>query len=198
MHGRLLNNRIRVMLVCALVAGAAAPGCIFETREPIPPGSGSSSWLTPDFPDKIFANLKSGLEELDGENYNRSLNDIFTFVPLPDDVDQFPAGTYGNWTAEVEKTVVQGIVSDASAISVAFDNLTQTISQGQNAQFESDYTLTVTNAISGVETFKGKARLDMLNGSKGWELIRWEDIERVSGFATWGFLRGRIRQQQGG
>jgi hypothetical protein len=42
--------------------------------------------------------------------------------------------------------------------------------------------------------YKGKAEFRMQDGSKGWQLIQWQDIERSTGFASWGYLRGTLRQ----
>ena len=193
-----MKRSIIVIVMAALLGAGVLSGCIFETRTPEPPGSDTSSWVTPEVSSTVFQNMKTGLEELDGINYNRSLNELFTFIPLPDDVSQFPQGTFENWTADVEKLVVEGIVSGATAISVSFEIVKQTIDQSELAQYEANYTLTLTDVAAQEETFKGKGRFDITRSSRGWELVRWEDIERVSGFATWGFLRGRTRQQQEG
>lgn len=172
-------------------------GCLFDTREATPPGGGeSSSWQVPTVPSRVFLNLESGLEERTGTNYTRSLNTVFTFVPLPQD-EQNPtlAGKFVNWNVTVENAVVDRIVSESSEITVTFDNITQIRDQNPFADFQVHYMLTiVSNTVPRDTTdYRGTAQFDMQDGSKGWQLIRWEDIQPDSGFATWGFLRGTLR-----
>jgi hypothetical protein len=183
-------------LAATLVFGSTACD-IFETRDAAVPGGPGSCWQVPTVPSRVFLNLKSGLEELTGVNYNRSINDVFTFEPLPEDANNPTLeGKFDNWTADVEKDVVNRLVSQSSAIVVTFSNQVPIRDQSPFADFQADYELVVvTNTVPvDSQTYKGKAQIDMEEGSKGWQLVRWVDIERVSGFASWGFLRGTLRQ----
>ena len=142
----------------------------------------------------MFLNLASGLEDLSGVNYTRSLHDNFTFVPGPEDAaNPTLAGKFDNWTRTVEENVVNRVVAESSSIEVSFTNRLQIRDQNPFADFQADYLLILFSNSLPVDTVRGKAQFDMQDGSKGWQLTRWEDIERVSGFATWGFLRGSLR-----
>ena len=68
--------------------------------------------------------------------------------------------------------------------------------QSPFADFQGDYEMFVVFASvpPDTQTYKGRAQFDMIEGSKGWQLVRWVDIERSTGFASWGFLRGTLRQ----
>ncbi len=180
-----------------LIAGLIfATGCLFEPREANNPDSGST-WIKPDYPNKVFANMETGLEDLSGGNYERSIGETFTFVPLPGDVAQLGQETYSGWNAEIEISVLQKLLGDASKIEVAFTSLNPVNQAGDLSQWEASYNLEITPLAdpSAKEIYQGKARFDFLNGSKGYELVKWEDIEAVLGFPTWGYLRGILKQR---
>ncbi|MFQ5511236.1 MAG: hypothetical protein ACE5EO_05250 [Candidatus Krumholzibacteriia bacterium] len=198
-----MGKRRAILLCSAAMRGALAvtlgltAGCLFDTRDAEDPGGNTSSWEVPTVPSRVFLNMESGLEERTGVNYERSLHDVFTFVPLPEDAaNPTLAGKFDNWTADVEKTVVNRLTSESSSIEVSFTNREQIRDQNPFADFRMDYELIVASNTLPPDTviYRGKAQLDMQQGSKGWQLVRWEDIERVSGFASWGFLRGSLRQ----
>ena len=139
--------------------------------------------------------MRNGIEDLTGVNYNRSINDVFTFVPLPEDAgNPTLAGAFIDWTADVEKEVLNRLLADATDLEVQFTNIEQTFDQTPFAYFFLDYSLRVIDTANDTIFYKAKAELQMQDGSKGWQLIRWQDIERSSGFASWGFLRGTLRQ----
>jgi hypothetical protein len=194
-----MNTRLEILRRLFLVAAALTlgllSGCLFDTRDAEDPGASPSTWQVPSVPTRVFLNMASGLEELTGVNYTRSIHDNFTFVPLPEDANNPTlAGKFDNWTADVEKNVVNRLTSESSSMQVSFTNRQQIRDQNPFADFRVDYELIVTSPAAPPDTIRGKAQFDMQDGSKGWQLVRWEDIERVSGFATWGFLRGSLRQ----
>ena len=187
-----------LVMVWFVVIGCFS-GCLFDTRDATPPGDGEpgSTWVTPDLPDKVFLNMDSGLEDLTGTNYDRSLHPTFTFEPLPEDKNNPSlAGQFDDWTVSVEKQVVQKMLSDARDIEVRFITPQQISSSGTTAEFQSDYELTTIDKGAPPDTvsYKGRAQFDFQLGGTGWQITRWEDLERVSGFATWGFLRGSLRE----
>lgn len=186
--------RWRTPVVLALAALAAVSGCIFDTREPNDPGETPSSWIVPTVPSRVFQNLESGLEERNGTNYIRSLHEAFTFVPHPTDEQALP-GKYAGWTADTETQVVNRIVAEASRIEVRFSHTQQITDQSTFAEFRSDYELITVNAVTAeADTFRGFAEYDMVNGSKGWQMSKWDDLETVGGYPTWGRLRGEVRE----
>jgi len=183
-------------VLAGLVAVAALSGCIFDTRDAELPDQGTgSTWVVPNTPQSVFTNMRNGLEDLSGVNYKRSIEDVFTFEPLQEDRNNPTlAGAFDNWTADVEKEVTDRLLADATDVEVNFTNIEQTLNQTPFAYFQLDYELRVIDTSVDTTFYKGKAEFRMQDGSKGWQLIRWEDIERSSGFASWGFLRGTLRQ----
>lgn len=177
-----------------MVAGLLVSGCLFDTRDAEPPGGEGSTWVVPTVPSRVFTNLKSGLEELTGTNYVRSLHDDFSFIPLPEDESQFPPGWFVGWNRDTEVQVVERMVAESNEISVRFISPQQITDQASFAEFRADYELIMDKpALAEPDTFQGFAEFDMVNGSKGWQLILWEDLERRSGFATWGRVRGELK-----
>jgi hypothetical protein len=169
-------------------------GCsIFDTRDPEPPGGDTTPWLSPTVPSFVFTNMTNGLEDLTGVNYDKSIAETFTFIPMPADVDKLGPEVYENWTRTVEVEVTQRFLATASKVEVAFISPEQVLDQDPFAAFEGPYEMTITDSQGGKETYKGKARFNMQRLSQGWHLIGWEDLEGVEGFATWGYLRGVTR-----
>lgn len=185
----------RVWAVAALLM-SVLPACIFSTREAEPPSDGPTNWVVPNVPTQVFINMRTGLEDLTGVNYKKSIQDAFTFIPLPEDAtNPTLIGAFDNWTASVEKEVVDKLMASATTVRVTFTNIEATYEQTPYAYYNVDYYLAVTQSGVPPDTLRAKAEIRMQDGSKGWQMIRWQDIERVSGYASWGFLRGTLRQQ---
>lgn len=182
----------RFILVAFLLAAAAGCG-IFEPREANPPGSEGTPWVSPTLPAQVFLNLESGLEDLTGVNYEKSLGDAFTFIPLPADVDRLGATVFADWTKAVEVEVMQRVLGDATKVGVSFINPQQIRNEADFADFRAPYELIVTYTRGEIDTFKAVAQFDMQRLGQGWSLIRWTDQEGVEGYPTWGYLRGTTR-----
>jgi hypothetical protein len=183
-------KKIVVALACLL---PAMLGCdIFDTRDAETPGTGGTPWVPPTLPAQTFINLESGLEDRTGANYEKSLADIFTFVPLQADVDKLGPEVFENWTKLVEMGVTSTVLNDASSVEVQFLK-TQIRDESDYAEFRVTYELAVVWSRGESETFKGVAQFDLLRVAGNWQLIKWTDQEGIEGFATWGYLRGITR-----
>lgn len=193
-----MNKKSKYLMTALVLAlfFAVAPGCVFEPRDAEAPGTDSgSTWEPANVPSKVFINLRTGVEDLTGANYERSLNPNFTFIPTPEDENQLGKEVFENWDVDVEKQVLQKTLGDASIAEVSFVNPSNLLGTSTTATFKSPYILKLTNATTGdVNEFQGVAEYDMVKVSSGWQLLQWRDIEFVEGFATWGFLRGNNRQ----
>ena len=179
-----------------LFAMAPLVGCgVFEPRDAQAPTAEGTSWVVPDFPEKVFQNLKSGLEDGTGVNYERSLHTLFTFIPLDEDANQIGPDKYLNWTRDVETQVMQRMLAEASKVEVEF--VTPILEEGSptDAKFRAKYELKITDRAQPPVTteYQGTAFFDFKKTVQ-WELIQWQDIEFEAGFASWGFLRGTLRQ----
>jgi len=194
------SNMIRSICGIALIAVMVTlSACgIFDTREAESGDGAPSSWQVPTVPNLVFINMQTGLQELDGVNYTRSIADDFTFVPHPDDAsDQsFPPGHYDNWTRQNEVDVVNRLVGESTALTLTWSNQVLIRDENPFADYTADYELEQITLTVPPDTivYRGKAQIDMRDGSKGWQVVRWEDIEVVPPDRTWGYLRGLLKQ----
>jgi hypothetical protein len=191
-------GRIALLAVASLTLSALSACSVFDTREADAPGGEGTTWQVPSVPSRVFINLRTGLEELNGVNYVRSIGDVFTFVPLPvDEGAQDLQGKFVDWTKAVEEDVVNRLVAESAELTVSFD-FTQIRDENPFADFDVDYILMQRLLTAPQDTiqYRGKARLEMRDGSGGWQIIKWTDIEEVEGFETWGRKRGELRQLQ--
>jgi hypothetical protein len=176
---------------------------LFEPREAEPPREDDDRvpFRPANSAAGIFPNLQTGIENLaDGQNYDRSLEDNFVFLPLDQDAidPSLPPGIFDNWTKDVEINVLKLMISEASAASVTFTQTPQ-INENEFVQFRVTYVLKLTPQAGGEEaTYQGVAEFDVRRVSGIWLLERWRDIESVENFTTWGFLKGTLRAQLGG
>jgi hypothetical protein len=186
-------SHLRTVTGCLLAGLLGLTGCLFETREAQTPGGGSN-WVSPTEPSKVLDNMETGLEGLKGGNYERSIGDIFEFIALQGDYDNFPGGELENWDQEVEIDSIRKLLGQASKIDLVFTGFTQISSTGTISKYTVFYKLTVTYIADpqNPEAYQAKAQFDFQQGSAGYQLIRWEDIQVVEG-ATWGYLRGTLR-----
>jgi hypothetical protein len=192
-----MAKRALSIILALLVAGG---GCIFEPRDPQPPlGGDEGSWIVPNTPKDVFLNLVTGLSSPGNSNYERSLADGFTFVPRSQDMSQFPPGTFDGWTKEVEMEVITRIKGDyqggrEASFGDGNGNFPKEDVQVGQAEFEGPYEWTLDRGDgSEPEVYSGTARFFLEQGTAGWILVKWEDIDVIGTYPTSGNLRGTFR-----
>jgi hypothetical protein len=182
------------------LATLAQEGCIFEPRTAETPGGGTDPypWIVPIRPKDVFVNLKNGLASNLDSNYERSLDPAFTFIPSADAEAVYP-GKFAGWTKAVELSVLAMIKTNyLGARSVQFGdaNLNFTIENEQVglATYEGTYTITL-NLGDGSPAliYAGIAKFTIVQGTQGWVLSIWEDIQSSGTNPTSGILRGVLR-----
>jgi hypothetical protein len=185
-------------MVAAVLCALELTGCnMFQPRDPNPPGTDSDKipWSPANDAAGIFANLTSGIENLDGVNYERTLSDGgFNFIPLDQDViDINDPRAFADWSKSVEVDVLNLMLSESSDASVTFNRI-ENINQSEYVQFRVTYELRLVAKTNSVETvYKGIAEFDVRRNAGIWELELWRDVERVENFTTWGYLKGTLR-----
>ncbi len=182
-----------------LLAAIAPAGCIFEPRTPETPGGGSDQypWIVPTRPKDVFVNLTSGLASNLDSNYERSLDQAYTFIPSADAENIYP-GSFDGWTKAVELDVLARIKTlYVGERTVQFGdanlNFTHEDERVGLAIYEGTYTITLNIGDGSVETYAGIARFTIIQGTQGWVLSIWEDIEPSGTNPTSGILRGALR-----
>lgn len=202
--GLSLVGVVRVAVLCLVVVWSMAlvSGCsIFEPREAQPPrdvAESGVSYVPPNDASGVFANLKSGIENLlDGANYKRSLSEDFNFIALLDDQVDLGTEVYDNWSKEVEEDVLDFMLAGADSIQVEFS---PSVSQDETdfVQFRVEYYLRIVLiGGAGTEVYRAVAEFDVRRTSGQWELDLWREIEPVGDFTSWGYLKGYYREQIG-
>ena len=130
----------------------------------------------------------------DGD-YERSLSENFVFSPtLADSLDQAFTGTdvYANWDKQREMDVLRLLFDDSNLTLVNFGTPSRVQNQNTFVQWKVSYALKVVTVAAPTDTtvYKGVAHIDVRNENGNWRVTSWDEIETVSGFSTWGFLRG--------
>lgn len=175
--------------------------CIFETRTPTEPGSGTGPTVVLDAPEKVFAAIGESFSKLNDVDYDRAIATSFKFSPLLDDsLDEnlITTGAYDNWTKQVEMDVLnQIILSEASSITVAFTP-SELITENTYVRWDAAYVLTtVSAATSDTTIYAGRSRIDVRKENGQWRITYWKDISAAEGRRTWGYLRGISRKRLG-
>jgi len=183
------------------LATIAPEGCIFEPRTPETPGGGTDlyPWIVPNRPKDVFVNLKSGLASNLDSNYERSLDPAFTFIPSADAEAIYPPERFEGWTKTIELDVLVRIKTNylgERSVQFGDENLNFTIENEQVglATYEGTYTITL-NVGDGSPAliYAGIAKFTIVQGTQGWVLSIWEDIQPSGTNPTSGILRGALR-----
>ena len=177
---------------------------VLEPREAqTPENTQDTPWILPLSPKDVFKNLKSGFGSAKDSNYDRSLDPTFTFVPRIDDAALFDPTVFQNWTKDVELQVLRRIKGDfPAARSIQFGTgadmqFTKESIEVQIAYFEGPYVITLNSGSGPAQTFAGIARFTVKQGTQGWVLTKWEDLDLFENFTTSGRLRGSLRASGG-
>lgn len=146
-------------------------------------------------PTDFFVAFQAGLQTETAALCDRFLSDDFVFSPTPEDslLDDFAGtGVFAAWTRPVEVSVLTPLFHDAASIDVEFSPVVE-INQNVFARYRVAYILAITTTTGTAVEYRGVARFDIRNEMGPWRLVRWDEIENVDGYASWGFLRGTLR-----
>lgn len=158
-------------------------GCgLFDPRTPEAPEADSGTYLQPDTPDRVVANLQAAVAELNVQNYRRSLAEALVFEPTATALARTPA-TWSGWGRTDETAYFTALASDAQFGTghqlVLSDPILSFVTDTQ-AQYDATYALTVQHRRPGVPTtVEGQLVWTIEQGEDGlWQLTRWIDRER--------------------
>ncbi len=175
----------------ALALLAALPSCnIFDTRDPEPPSSSTSTFEPPVTPETVLRNLRNAIGENNPDNYIRCFTDTavrpFVYVPSSDIRPNFP-----EWSLTEEQRYFRSMGSRLDGNPVLTDSV-------QNPNFYSDSTFTVRYALyfphkdlQAPRFVQGSMLLHVGVDQQGrWAIDRWEDIrDPALPDSTWSYLR---------
>lgn len=170
-------------------------GCgLFETRDAEPPLTGAGTYLQPDTPEQVVANIRSAIEELNTLNYRRSFADEFAFRPTSTAEANKPI--WSGWGVTNEEQYFSAVASAAqfsTGNTLDLDDASATPVSETMSVVDSGYRLTVNHNRPGIPTvFEGQLRWEIEQGVDGlWRLAAWTDRE-VGSSATWSDLKAEF------
>jgi hypothetical protein len=214
----------------AAVLALVLLGCLFTPRDSPPPCTPGVDpncrtprpFKDPLTPEIVRDNIQSGILKngFDGptlDNYNRSLNEQFVYIP-----DALSAATaptcngapfFQNWGKEREVQFMRAVLEEVGSAAVpdsaridfpVFAEDTSFPNTTDRKRYNVQYFLTLVYPASsgrGVECYGANAKWDMIGGDRNdWSVLRWEDLEPIpspSCSGTYGGTMGALRVRDG-
>ncbi len=177
----------------ALVLGFAACDS-FLTRTPEEPIVEGGTYVQPDDPDAVVANLRASVAELNAANYRRSLDEDLVFVATADAQARDPS-LWGTWGRGDENGYFTTMTEAARQGSGHLLRLSNTRAEFGESRYHLDaqYFLVVHHRRTGVpDTVQGRLLWDIAQGSNGlWSLHRWTD-QQIGASASWSDLKAEF------
>ena len=175
--------------------------CLLEPRTAEKPtGTDQYPWVAPNVYANVLQNLATGFASNVDSNYQRSLDEAtFAFHPTFTDSVSLPPGRFDNWNKAVELSWLRRIKGDyVGARDLHFGdangNFTSKIEQVNRVILEGEYAISLERTPGAVkEVYAGIARFTLIQGSQGWVISEWTDLEASGANPTAGYLRGTFR-----
>ncbi|MFA6232611.1 MAG: hypothetical protein WC824_00310 [Bacteroidota bacterium] len=196
------NTSLRhIILGAVLSAGLLCSACgLFETRDPEPPTSGSSTFVPPTSPDIVLSNLENAIAEKNTENYVRCLIDTlnsnrqFSFVPTSSAAGRY-APTFADWSLQSERAWFAAMKAFAPKDAASYLNLQGRFSviAADSAIYEGSYEVVFQHGVANVsETVRGNLQFVMqIDRNSVWSITRWIDIS-LNDETSWSEWKGRF------
>lgn len=165
----------------AAVAVVLLAGCaLFDTRDPEPPVAEGGTYLQPDTPEQVVANITAAVSEMNTLNYRRSFADEFSFQPSATAEASFPI--WNGWDVTNEEQYFSSLAAAArfgSSHRLQLTDQSPTPVSDRVSIVDSNYELVVNHNRPEIPTaFEGQLRWEIEQGSDGlWRLVRWTDQE---------------------
>lgn len=180
------------LLLLVLLAGCD----LFAPRTPEAPVVGGGSFVQPDTPEQVVANLQAAVAELDVQAYRRSLADDFAFVPAPLAARQFLV--WSGWDRAAEERYFSTLAAAARLAGghqLVLSESAFTVLDERRYTYDARYDLTVLHSRPGVPTtLQGRLFWEITQGADGlWRLQRWTDQE-VGELPSWSLLKAAFVQ----
>lgn len=192
----LLTARILLTASCILLVGCG----LFETRDPEPPTSGSSTFVPPTSPDLVLENLRNAVSEQSTENFLRCLVDTlnsdqrYEFIPSAAAAGRY-ASTFASWSLQSERAWFAAMKAFAEKDASSSLVLTGAFSviAADSAIYQGSYDFTFRHGVSNLaETVRGSLQFVIhTNRNSIWSITRWTDFP-ISDETSWSEWKGRF------
>ena len=207
-NGRyLILGRGLILAGCLVIATIMLSGCLFEPREPEPPGTGVTiEYLPRSSPVNVWTNLEKSLFATHAPGWEDNISqDEFRYIPDDEARDQFPPNTFVGWDRPREVIFINNFYnSDVKIIAkMSEDGYIFPPAAGNEMTIEDIvYDLTVTNNIDGSSVrYRGKCDVIFRLEGNFWYIYEWRDLQGESDpgsgqlLNTMGVLRGTFGSQ---
>jgi hypothetical protein len=181
---------VATVVVTSLMAGCA----LFDTRDPEPPIVVGGTYLQPDTPEQVVANLISAVGELNTLNYRRSFSDEFVFQPTASAEASSPI--WNGWGVTNEEQYFSALSAAGrfgSNHRLLLTDESPTPVSDRLSIVDSNYELTINHNRPEIPTsVEGQLRWEIEQGTDGlWRLAAWTDRE-VSSASSWSDLKAEF------
>jgi hypothetical protein len=186
------------LALLAVACGGTACG-LFESRDPMDPGTDTFPCASLENPNNVFENLRKSFGQGAGLGcYTATFDPTFYFHGDPTDSTDAP-DSFEDWTKTVEEQVSQGVANDADPLEVAvtYKGLPEVVTSTPDLEIRR-YTYEIVYAASAIPDtlFQGIAEITIRRSTTGlWQITEWFDRRDPAGTTTrtWGFLRASYR-----
>jgi len=198
----------RRLVAAVLVAFCAAPGCIFQPRDPEPPSTGEAiSYLQQTSAANVWANLEKSLIAGHAPGWENNISqDAFVYLPDSEAENQFP-GVFDGWDRAREVAFINNFYNSGVTIESQMrnDEFVPPDDSGTEVIWENViYDVIVTDA-TGTSTTRYRASAIITFSLEGnfWYITRWRDQQGESNpdnpgqlLSSMGVLRGTFASKK--
>jgi len=151
-------------------------GCLFEPRDPEPPGNNQIDYLPATDTDNVLENLQRAIGALDPNGYERMLSSDFAYEPDGGALANYPDVDWERWDSDQEVAFMAGFLSNV--VGVTADLKAEEfgdIPGPSEAELRYVYALTVTEIGDSEVKYRAQATLEFRIDGTEWRLSRWID-----------------------
>ncbi len=170
--------RLRILGLILLLTPLSCD--VFSARTPEPPLDEGGTFLQPDTPEQVVANLQAAVAELSTLNYRRSLADDVTFKPTATAEARDPIWTgWGRTEEERYFSTIAAAALQTTGHMLDLNDRSFTILSEDRYVLDATYILTVNHRRSDAPTtVQGRLEWILTRGADGlWQLQSWTDQE---------------------
>ena len=182
------HNTPSVLLLLLLFAGCD----FFSPREPEIPVEEGGTFIQPDTPDQVIANIQAAIAELNTQNYRRSFAENYVFTPTATAEAHDPSIWVG-WTRTEEERYFSTLTAAAQLSSgneLRLNDRTLSVLSEDRFVFDATYVLHVNHRkVDLTNTLQGRLVWILQQGDDGlWRLFEWTDQELAAN-SSWSDLK---------
>ncbi|NND71600.1 MAG: hypothetical protein HKN43_08475 [Rhodothermales bacterium] len=179
----------RVLTVLVLISGS---GCdIFSTRTPEPPIDTQGRFIQPDTPEQVIQNIQNAIQDLNTQNYRRSLGSNFSFQPTA--TAEARDAIWSGWSQTEEEqyfSTIAASISQSGTQRLELNDQTFTLIDDSRSVLDATYVLVFPhNRSSFPQTVQGRLSWQIERSSDGlWYILNWIDSE-IGSESSWSDLK---------